>query len=69
MFCAQRRCETQQAASQRRRDGVDLGRRRYPRATLTGHQGWVNAVAIAPDGTWLATASDDDTLRIWASAR
>ena len=25
-----------------------------PRATLTGHEGPVLAVAIAPDGTWLA---------------
>ncbi|HET7017042.1 MAG TPA: hypothetical protein VFI65_24180 [Streptosporangiaceae bacterium] len=25
----------------------------------------MNAVAISPDGTWLATASDDHTLRIW----
>ncbi|MCX4826181.1 NB-ARC domain-containing protein [Streptomyces sp. NBC_01142] len=33
--------------------------------TLTGHAGSVNSVAIAPDGTWLATASDDGTVRIW----
>ena len=26
------------------------------RATLTGHTGPVTAVAIAPDGTWLASA-------------
>ena len=25
----------------------------------------MEAVAIAPDGTWLATAGDDDTVRIW----
>ena len=37
-----------------------------PRATLTGHRDWVRAVAIAPDGTWLATAGDDGTVRIWA---
>ena len=34
---------------------------------LTGHRGWVNAVAISPDGTWLATASDDGTVRTWAA--
>ena len=25
------------------------------RTLLTGHDGWVTAVAMAPDGTWLAT--------------
>jgi platelet-activating factor acetylhydrolase IB subunit alpha len=25
-------------------------------------------VAIAPDGSWLATASDDQTVRIWEPA-
>jgi len=34
------------------------------RHTLTGHTSGVTAVAIAPDGTWLATASDA-TIRIW----
>jgi WD40 repeat protein len=36
------------------------------RATLTGHKGGVGAVAIAPDGTWLATG-DVGTVRIWAA--
>ncbi len=35
------------------------------RATLTGHTGWVTAVAIAPDGTWLASGTGDGTVRIW----
>ena len=35
------------------------------RAILTGHTDTVTAVAIAPDGTWLATASSDETARIW----
>ena len=35
------------------------------RRTLTGHTGIVEAVAIAPDGSWLATAGWDDTVRIW----
>ena len=34
---------------------------------LFGHDGAVNAIAIAPGGTWLATASDDRTARIWAA--
>jgi WD40 repeat protein len=33
--------------------------------TLTGHTGSVAAVAVAPDGTWLATGSWDKTVRIW----
>jgi hypothetical protein len=33
--------------------------------TLTGHIGRVNAVAVSPDGTWLATTSSDSTVRIW----
>src|SRR6202035_4022502 len=38
------------------------------RATFTGHTDRVNAVAIAPDGTWLATASHDGTARTWDAA-
>jgi len=38
------------------------------RSVLTGHASSVTAVAIAPDGTWLATASDDNTQRIWDAA-
>jgi WD40 repeat protein len=37
-------------------------------ATLTGHTDWVMSVAIAPDGTWLATTSGDRTVRIWDRA-
>ncbi|AYA20613.1 hypothetical protein DCW30_35235 [Streptomyces alfalfae] len=33
-------------------------------ACLTGHTGKVRWVAIAADGTWLASASDDTTVRI-----
>jgi WD40 repeat protein len=38
------------------------------RRVLTGHTSGVNAVAIAPDGTWLATGSTDQTTRIWDAA-
>ena len=33
------------------------------RMVLTGHTSWVTAVAVAPDGSWLATS--DGTVRIW----
>ncbi|MEH1168877.1 NB-ARC domain-containing protein [Micromonospora sp. CPCC 205539] len=32
---------------------------------LIGHAGPVRALVVAPDGTWLASASDDGTARIW----
>jgi WD40 repeat protein len=35
---------------------------------LTGHTDRVVDVATAPDGTWLASASDDQTAQIWDSA-
>jgi GTPase SAR1 family protein len=32
---------------------------------LTGHGGWVNSVAVSPDGKWVASGSDDNTVKIW----
>ncbi|WP_164494625.1 NB-ARC domain-containing protein, partial [Streptomyces sp. ADI92-24] len=36
-----------------------------PSTILSGHSGRVRSVAIAPDGTWLATADDRGNVRIW----
>ena len=38
------------------------------RHILTGHTDWVAAVAVSTDGTWLATACEDGTARIWDAA-
>ena len=41
---------------------------RWSRTIRTTHGKRVTAVAIAPDGTWLATGSQDRTVRIWDAA-
>jgi WD40 repeat protein len=41
------------------------GRRR---ATLAGHAGPVTAVAIAPDGAWLASGAGGRSVRVWDAA-
>src|SRR5262249_41855564 len=38
---------------------------RHERLILRGHAASVRAIAFSPDGTLLATASDDRTVRVW----
>jgi WD40 repeat protein len=34
--------------------------------TLAGHARWANGVVFGPQGKWLASASSDETLRVWS---
>jgi WD40 repeat protein len=32
---------------------------------LTGHEGWVNSVAVTSDGRYVGSGSSDKTVRVW----
>ena len=33
---------------------------------LTGHTGWIQAVDFSPDSLYLASACEDETVKIWS---
>jgi platelet-activating factor acetylhydrolase IB subunit alpha len=39
---------------------------RYCVKTLSGHREWVRMVRVSPDGAFIASCSNDQTIRVWA---
>jgi len=46
------------------RQGTDVGQKPL---TLTGHASAVISVTFSPDGQWLASASNDRTVKVWGA--
>lgn len=38
-----------------------------PERVLDAHQGWTRAVAVSPDGQWIATCGNDQLVKIWSA--
>ena len=36
--------------------------------TFTGHREWVRMVRVSPDGSLIASCSNDQTVRVWIAA-
>jgi WD40 repeat protein len=66
---AKQRPAPQRKLKKKRPQPEKLPRQTEPLAVLerklTGHEGWVNSVAVSPDGKWAASGSSDMTVKIW----